>query len=70
MSQCNGCLNALPALSACSKKPADWLWPQDYECIMKMDAFPAAIDCEWSMELIPGGAIFLQGEPGGIRREK
>lgn len=70
MSQCNNCLNAVPALSACSKKPEDWLWPNEYECIMSMAEFPAAIDCEWSMEMISFGEIFLQDEPGGTRREK
>jgi hypothetical protein len=70
MSQCRKCLNCVPDLSVCGKKMKDWLWPQDYGCLMKMNDFPEATECKWSMEFNAGEATFLQEEPGGIRREK
>ena len=70
MTQCNNCLNAVPALSVGSKRANEWLWPQDFECIMEISDFPMGTDCEWVMELNAGEAISLQTWPGGIRRDK
>jgi hypothetical protein len=60
MTDCIKCLNRVPALSACGKKIKEWLWPQDYECLMEINDFPEATECEWSMELNAGEATFLQ----------
>jgi len=70
MSECDRCLNCVPALSACGKIQADWIWPNDHECIMHETAFPEAFGCEWSMELEAGEVISARERPGGIGREK
>jgi len=70
MTQCNKCLNTVPALTAGGKRENYWLWPQDFECIMEMGDFPMVTDCKWAMELNAGEAISLQTWPGGIRRDK
>lgn len=51
MSECTKCLNAVPALSACGKRPCNWIWPHDFECIMTVLEFPEAHDCEWFIEM-------------------
>lgn len=55
MAECECCINALPTLMGCRKRRVDMQWPADYECLMEMNDFPEAHDCEWHIETPAGG---------------
>jgi len=60
--QCDKCLNCVPALSVGRRRAHQWVFPEDFECLMELEIETHHLDaCPFFMTI---------QEPGHRRREK